>query len=844
MTAESKATTCSTAMDDRPAVHVLDLTGRWQLQQARRRGMIPATVPGCVHTDLLAAGRIADPFIGDNELACQWVGETDWTYRRTFRVRPELLNSRRQLLRCEGLDTLARVYLGGRLIGSADNMYRTWEFDLTGRLKAGLNEIEIRFAAPVPYITSLNKKRKLPSWDGVVRIPGNSWLRKQPSSFGWDWGPKLATCGIWQPVSLVGFDEARMIDVQIRQDHSRPSRVALTVAGRIERETRSRLQAIARVSLDGRLVAETQVAFGGKSFQSRLEIPDPQLWWPNGMGGQPLYEVSVELRSSDGVLIDSGRRRIGLRTFELQQKKDRRGKTFQFVVNSRPFFAKGANWIPADALVTRVSDTDYRRLLTDAAAAHMNMIRVWGGGIYEADVFYDLCDELGLCVWQDFMFACATFPTFERDWLANVKVEAQQAVRRIRHHACLALWCGNNELEQGLVGRRRNEKQMSWADYSRLFDRLLPDVVAKNDPDTTYWPSSPHTPGAHRHDANDPTCGDAHLWQVWHGRKPFDFYRTCEHRFVSEFGFQSFPEPLSVSEYTESGERNLTSHVMEHHQRHSFGNSLIMQYMLDWFRLPGSFDQSLWLSQILQGLGIKIAVEHFRRSMPRCMGSLYWQLNDCWPVASWSSIDFAGRWKALHYFAKKFYAPLLLSAVVDANNAIVSLHVTSDEDGPREGYVVWRLIEIEGKLVDRGREPVRIGKRSTKRAARLDLSRPAGRYGRRRLVLACELVIDGQTVSEDLAWLCPPKHLELSRPVIRKRVRALSGGRLAVTLESDRPALWTHVDVGTNEARLSDNFFHLLPGRAKTVELTPVSHTIPADLRKSLTVMSLWDTWT
>jgi len=340
------------------------------------------------------------------------------------------------------------------------------------------------------------------------------------------------------------------------------------------------------------------------------------------------------------------------------------------------------------------------------ADANMNMLRVWGGGTYENEVFYDLCDELGICVWQDFMFACSTYPTFDEAFIENLRAEFTDNVRRLRHHACIALWCGNNELEQGLVGDTWNGGQMSWEDYSKLFDKLLPETILPLDPDRDYWPCSPHSPQGDRKDHSNPKWGDAHLWDVWHGRKPFEWYRTCEHRFNSEFGFQSFPEPKTVYGYTAPQDRNVTTRVMEHHQRSGIGNAVIMQYMLDWFRLPTAFDNTLWLSQILQGMAMKYAVEHWRRAMPRGMGTLYWQINDCWPVASWSSIDYHGRWKALHYMARAFYAPVLVSGVENTEKAEVAIHVTNDRMEDVPGAVSWRVTDSAGKVLARGRKKV------------------------------------------------------------------------------------------------------------------------------------------
>jgi beta-mannosidase len=473
----------------------------------------------------------------------------------------------------------------------------------------------------------------------------------------------------------------------------------------------------------------------------------------------------------------------------------------------------------------------------------MNMLRVWGGGIYEDDAFYDLCDELGLLVWQDFMFACSAYPAFDEGFCDNVRAEAEDNVRRLRHHPCIALWCGNNELEQRWVAEAWTDRAMSWADYGRLFDELLPDVVRRLDGERAYWPCSPHSPCGDRADHANPTCGDAHLWQVWHGRQPFAWYRTALHRFCSEFGFQSFAHPRTVRGFTRPADRNVASYVMEHHQRSGIGNTVIVQYLLDWFRLPKDFESLLRVSQMLQAVGIASAVEHWRRHMPRCMGALYWQLNDCWPAASWASIDFSGRWKALHCAAKRFFAPLLISAVADEANGTVDVHATSDRLSPAAARVAWTLTDVGGRTVAADAEPVRAPANGSRRVLRIDLADPLARYGPRDLLLWLELRLRGEVVATHLVTFAPPKHLELTPPQIRARVRRPGGGPFAVTLRAKRPALWTWLELAGAEGRFEDNFFHLRPGAEVTVQAAPDRHLTVDAFRKKLRIRSLFDTY-
>jgi beta-mannosidase len=822
----------------------LDLTGPWTLRRVGQKKAIPAAVPGCVHTDLLAAGEIEDPFLRDNEERVQWIGETDWIYERSFEVE-EFAATERVLLRCEGLDTLATVYVNDQEVGCADNMYRTWEFDVGSLLCPGRNTIAIRFDSAVRHITGKNAARKMPGWTAPHEPAGRAWLRKEPCNFGWDWGPVLVTAGIWRPISVVAFDTARLADIEIVQEHGKAGAVSLDIGLTAEvLDAAAPLEALVKVSYRGGVVASARVKLAGGAGRARLAIKNPQLWWPNGMGEQPLYEVGVELLHNR-TTIDHATRRIGLRTLRLDRHADEWGESFQFVVNGVPFFAKGANWIPADAFVTRMTRVEYARLIKTAAVANMNMLRCWGGGIYENDAFYDLCDEYGLCVWQDFMFACSVYPAFDEAWLASVKVEAEQNVCRLRHHACLALWCGNNELEQGLVGDSWDDHHMSWADYGRLFDVLLPEVIQRLDPHRDYWPCSPHTPPpGDRKNFNDPARGDAHLWEVWHGRKPFEWYRTANHRFCSEFGFQSFPEPRMVAAYTAPADRNVTSYVMEKHQRSGIGNTVIMQYMLDWYRMPTGFDNALWLSQIQQGMAIKYAVEHWRRSRPRCMGAIYWQLNDCWPVASWSSVDYTGRWKALHFMARRFYGPALVSGVENAEEGTVEVHLANDNLRAIAGEVQWRVTRVDGTLLREGSKKVRVEAGSSALQTTLKLADLVKQHGARDLLVwLVSHDEQGTQTSWNVVSFCRPKHMELLPPRIRADIRPWDDNSYAVTLTARHPALWVWLTLEGLDAKYDDNFICIEPERPVRIRVTPAARMKIDAFRQALRVSSIYDTY-
>jgi beta-mannosidase len=825
-------------------VRTIDLDGTWQLQKVGDRKSIGAEVPGDVYKALLAAKKIPDPYYRDNENQVQWVGESDWVFRRTFQVPAALLENKRVLLHCDGLDTFATIRINGKKVAATDNMFRTWEWEVRKLLKAGKNEVEVLFASVLPYVRNKQKERHLHYWGDSITAGPFAWVRKQQCNFGWDWGIKAVTCGIWRGIRLVAFDTARLSDVLIVQEHA-DGQVNLALSAQADVVAAAGLQARVTVLYKGQVVAQSQVNVRKNgAVTANLKIEDPQLWWPLNMGRQPLYDIKVELIGEAGKVVDVQSRRIGLRTLKLDRHKDAWGESFQFVVNGVPYFAKGANWIPDDGILSRMTPARYRQRVADAAAANMNMLRVWGGGLYEDDAFYDACDEMGITIWQDFMFACSAYPCSDAEFRASVEAEARDNVKRMRHHPCIAFWCGNNEVEQALGTDKRFERSMSWKEYAKIFDQVLPKVIRQVDPQRDYWPSSPHSPKGDRKDFNNPTCGDAHLWAVWHGGQPFEWYRTCEHRFNSEFGFQSFPEPKTVYGYTAPQDRNITSPVMEHHQRSGIGNTTIMRYMLDWFRLPSSFEMTIWASQVLQGMAMKYACEHWRHSMPRGMGTLYWQINDTWPVASWSSIDYHGRWKALHYMARHFFAPLLVSGVEDKAKGTVQIHVNSDLLQPIAATLRWRICTVAGKTVGKGSKTIRAAKLASRSVHALDLADDLAKYGPQDLLVHLELSAKGQPTSTNLVTFARPKQMELaSKPGITAQVQADGKQGFAVTLETKSPALWTWLELAKADATYSDNFVHVLPGQKAKILVRPKKSLTLKEFRDQLTVRSLVDTY-
>jgi len=817
----------------------LSLNGRWKVECAQRQISISAEVPGSLYDDLLRARKIPDPYYRDNEKDCLWIGQSDWRFNREFDLEDGMPDRKRVVLRCHGLDTIATVLINGQRVGRTDNMFRVWEFDVKHLLKRGRNRISIAFVSAKKVIEAKGRQRHL---------PGNTlnmgYVRKEHCNFGWDWGLDATTGGIWRDIELLAFDTARIDSIAITQNHKNNGQVDLGVNIIIERLSRRRLTAAVRVRFNSQEVAVARGAMTGNRSDIGLTLETPQFWWPNNMGEQPLYEVEVEILDREGLVIDAQARRIGLRTLVLDRHQDVWGESFQFVVNKIPFFAKGANWIPADAILPRMNEKRYRRLLQDCVDANMNMLRVWGGGIYEDDAFYDICDELGICVWQDFMFACSTYPIFDVSFMKNVRAEAEDNIKRLRNHPCLALWCGNNELEMMNVGAGGwASGKMPWEDYSKLFDNLLPGLVKDLSPGTAYWPSSPHSTLGDRAKHRDPRSGDAHLW-ILGDREPLECARECQHRFVSEFGFQSFPAPKTVRSFAEKRDRNIASPIMEHHQRQPNGNLSIMEKILKCFRMPETFESTLWLSQILQAVAVKGVVEHFRSEMPRTMGALYWQLNDCWPVASWSSIDYYGRWKALHYMAKQFFAPMNITGLEDKDRGTVDIHVTSDRLESKAAAISWVVTDVAGNRFLTGKKNVRTPVNADRRVATLRLRTALDKLGHASVIVWLEMKVKGEPLQRNVVLFARPKQLSLSKnPGITHDVKANSDGTLSVLLRSQQVALWSWVELKGVDAKFSNNFMHLRPGMTESVTIAPARRLTLKQVKQKLMVRSLVDTY-
>jgi beta-mannosidase len=800
----------------------------------------PAEVPGDVHLDLLRNHLIDDPFYRDNEAKLQWIEKASWEYRTIIQGGAAILAHQHVDLVFEGLDAACDIYLNGTKLASPDSMFREWRVDLKGKIKEGANELLIVFPSPIEAAEKVAAKDP---WQSRIHTDPKTYIRKAAYEYGWDWGPRFVTSGIWRPVHLEVWNDARVSDLFVEQKDVSASVAHLNVQTDVVASHEGTATLHLAYGLESATVKVDQtvtLAPGLNHFEFPVEILHPSLWYPAGYGAQPIYSFHEEL-DVDGKSADRTNAKTGLRSIVLLRKPDQWGRSFEFVVNGIPVFAKGADVIPFDSFPSRVTTEQYRHILQSAKDANMNMIRHWGGGYYESQDFYDMCDEMGLMVWQDLMFGNDWQPgTY--DFKQQIEREAEYQITRLRNHPSIVLWSGNNETELVRDWNGRGDLPVDarlrlWEDYLTEFSGILASTAARLEPEIPYWPSSPSSDYEDLSDSFQ--SGDNHDWTVWHGNADFSAYEEHHWRFVSEYGFQSFPEMKTIEAFTTPADRtSIFTPVMLAHQKNSSGNSIIHDYMLRYYGEPKDFSSFLYASQILQAEGVKTGAEGFRRAMPRTMGSIFWQLNDCWPVASWSSIDYYGRWKALQYYARRFYAPILVSPHIE--NGVLAVYVVSDKTKPEAGQVHLRIMDFSGRLIREISEPVTIAPLASKIYLQVPLSElsqkeaidPATTFG------AADLMVQGADVSSNLVFFAPSKEVQLPHTEIGAEIKTAGSG-FDVTLRSPVLARSAYLSFGEADADFSDNYIDLLPNEPVTIHVTSKSSL--EELRSQMKVTSLVD---
>ncbi len=824
----------------------------WKFKQADKSEWYPAQVPGTVHTDLFTNKIIADPFYRTNERDQQWIDKVDWEYKAVIVADDDLLKRENIHLLFKGLDTYADIFLNETKILSVNNMFREWQVECTSLFKTGENMLRIYFHSPIkidiPKLENLGYQ--LPAGNDQSENGGlgdkkiSIFARKAGYHYGWDWGPRFVTAGIWRPVLVEAWDNARIDDLHIIQRYITEDNAKLSAVFEIRSSVEKEITlAIATNQELG--AAKHHLKKGTNKIIVNFEIDHPELWWTNGLGEQHLYNITGFLKI-DGQTIDQKSTKIGLRTIRVVREKDEAGKTFYFELNGVPVFAKGANYIPCDNFAPRVTNEHYEHIIKSAATANMNMLRVWGGGIYENDIFYDLCDEYGLLVWQDFMFACSMYPGDEA-FVENVKQEAIQNVKRLRNHPCIALWCGNNEIDAawshdtpgGWGWKERFDKETRskiWNDYETVFHNVLPAVVAKYDSARFYWPSSPLADFGKRA-SYESTSGDIHYWGVWHGKEPFENFQHKIGRFMSEYGFQSFPEMKTIKSYTIPTDWDINSEVMAAHQRSGIGNQRIKMYMDWYYRDPKNFQSLIYTGQVLQAEGIKFAIEAHRAKMPYCMGTLYWQLNDCWPVASWAGIDYFGRWKALNYFAKKAFEDVLVIPLKENGNLNIFIVSDKQESFPAELFI--EIADFSGNQLWRQKSSINVKSNTSHNYFSKKTNKLIQGMDPSNIYLKAVVIQNGKIVSQNHFHFVAVKDLTLPQPDISYEIdEILNGYRIRIVTEKYAK----NVYLTTKAAGFfSDNYFDILPG--ETIEINFTCADKQARFAETLKIMTLFDSY-
>ncbi|ESU29590.1 beta-mannosidase [Flavobacterium limnosediminis JC2902] len=793
----------------------------WNFRKKGDAKWLPASVPGTVHSDLFTNRVIPNPFFGANEKQLQWIENEDWEYETNFFISAQDFKNENIDLQFDGLDTYAEVFLNEKSVLKADNMFRTWKIDVKKQLKAGQNKLVVVFQSAVKKGKEEAKKLK-------YTLPGDEkiFTRKAQYQYGWDWGPRFVTAGIWKKTQLHFWNSAKIENIKFEQQllSDKEAKLLFTAEVSCHRSGKYLLK------VNGK--SETySLKKGRNQLKIDYEIKNPKRWWSNGLGEAYLYPFVISLSDKNGNS-DQKELNVGLRTIELIQDKDNIGKSFYFKLNGVPVFMKGANYIPPDSFLPRVKDSVYKSIVKNAVDANMNMLRVWGGGVYADDAFYDECDKKGILVWQDFMFACAMYPG-DKNFLNNVKQEVVDNVNRLQNHPSLALWCGNNENDEGWHnwGWQKQYKYSAadstkiWNDYKKLFHELIPktldSLLAKEK--NLYWPSSPSIGWGRKESLLQ---GDSHYWGVWWGMEPFEIYKKKVGRFMSEYGFQGMPNLETFKAFANENDLSLTSESVKNHQKHPTGYQTIQTYMERDYKVPKQFEDYVYVSQLLQADGMKTAIEAHRRAKPYCMGTLYWQLNDCWPVTSWSSVDYLGNWKAFHYQVKRSFEDVLLSVAEEENQ--YKVYVVSDELTPKKGKLQLELLDFKGAVLWKSASEVQVEANTSKVYYAID-KKEFGKFNPKQSVLSVKLVLSDTDVKLALFYFEKPKDLELSEPKIT--IRHLSDNAVEVTTD----VLAKNVFLNSDKGHFSDNYFDLLPGERKVIGTTKPT--------KDFTFKSLFDTF-
>ncbi len=827
----------------------VDLGGIWDIHSLDGEYTLTGKVPGSLMEELENIGAFngGDIFYRDNNRKAISMADRDFEYSRTFTVPDGWFPDQDKspvFLEADGLDTLAEIRINGKFAARAMNMHRRYRIPVSSFLKGGENSISILFFNTLDYIRKERSRRLL--WkggdNGITTVEGFEMIRKSHCSYGWDWGPKVPDAGIWRDIRLCKYETARLETPHITQVH-RDGSVELSISGDLERYTEEKL-AVRCIITDpgGKEIFRNSSAIppDKASYSLSAEIRHPRLWWPNGLGAQPLYTVEIVLEDAGGETVDRTEKQIGLRTLTIEQLPDQWGETFHFSINGQSVFSRGANYIPEDVFLTRTTLEKRERLISDCAAANFNTIRVWGGGVYPDDSFYDLCDRYGLIIWQDLMFSCAVYDVKEESFVENITREIEDNLTRIRHHPSIGLICGNNEMEWAFVEWENfiHTKEQEF-EYLNQYHIIIPEIHKRICPEIFYWPSSPSSTG-YFDNPNDPDRGDCHYWDVWHNNKDFSEYKKHYFRFMSEFGFESLPSIETIRSFTDKEDRNLFSPVMEEHQKMIRGNEKIISYLSKYFRYPASLENLAYVSQLSQAEAVKAGVHHWRRSRGRCMGSLYWQLNDNWPVASWSSIDYYGRWKVLHYEARRSFHNILLS--VDGDEGSCRVHLSNEFFNKIEGLFSIRMLEMDsGKIVYEGGKTVHADPFSSEMIHEIpgDIIENLSGSEKRNIMVSINFK-DAESGESFRAfhYFEPWKYLDLPDPELEYRLKKGSDGR-TILVSAKRAALYVELKGG--DRIFSDNYFDMEPGEVREINVYRGSD-IDGDV-PSITIRSLRDSY-